>query len=218
MSTSARAHVVTVGNVKGGVGKSTTAVQLALHAEGRGQRVLLIDADPGRSALSWATRAGESWPAELAVVAHPFPDLPRRLGALAQGFDLVVIDTPHSPSEGAEVGPQLAAGLAVADELVVPTSPALADLDRLADLLAAIATESHRRELRWHLALCRVDLRSRAHLVGVTEALVRRGLPVLGSVVPQRASVARAFGTARMLLEYEALVDDVLGPAPVTVP
>jgi chromosome partitioning protein len=216
VSTSPRAHVVTVGNVKGGVGKSTTAVQLALHAQRRGQRVLLIDADPGRSALSWATRARDSWPAELAVVAHPFADLPRRLPALAHGFDLVVIDTPHSPSEGAEVGPQLAAGIAVADELVVPTGPNLADLDRLSDMLAAVEVEQHRRDLRWHLVLTRVDLRSRRTIEQTRTALARRA-PVFDAVVPQRSAVAGAFGSAVALVEYDALATEVLEADQVVV-
>jgi chromosome partitioning protein len=204
-------RVLTVGNVKGGVGKSTTAVQLALHAAARGQRVLLVDADPGRSALSWATRAGASWPAELAVVAHPWPDLPRRLRSLAAGFDTVVIDTPHSPTEGTEVGAQLAAGIAVADELVVPTAPAPADLDRLADVISAIDAEENRRDLSWHLALTRVDLRSRAQLALVRAEMARRGLPVLDAVVPQRAAVAQAFGTGRLCLEYAGLAECLLG-------
>ena len=211
MTTSPHAHVVTVGNVKGGVGKSTTAVQIALHAAARGRRVLLVDADPGRTALSWATRAGDTWPADLAVIAHPWPDLPRRLRSLSVGFDLVVIDTPHSPTEGTEVGPQLAAGIAVADELVVPTSPAAADLDRLADMVAAISTEQCRRDVSWHLLFTRVDLRSRGAMVLVEAQLGVRGLPVAPAVVPQRASVARAFGSAQACVEYLAVADWVLG-------
>src|SRR6185295_20091502 len=100
-------------NVKGGVGKTTTAVQLALYASALGERTLLIDADPGRSALSWATRA-EAWPHDrVPVIAHHQPDLPRRLPGLADGFGLIVIDTPHDPTGGGQVGPMLASALAV---------------------------------------------------------------------------------------------------------
>lgn len=203
--------VLVVGNVKGGVAKTTTAVQVTLWAAHRGIRTLLLDADPGRSSLSWATRA-EGWPDHVApVIAHHTPDLPRRLPGLAAGFELVVVDCPHDPTGAAQVGPMLASAIAVADLLVVPTPPAGADLDRLGDLLAAIDRERDRRDLRWCLALVRVDLRRRGLAAEVQMALIAQDLPVLlDGWVPERASVEDAFGTATRLVEYEALVDELL--------
>jgi chromosome partitioning protein len=204
---------IVVGNVKGGTAKTTTAVQLALHAGGAGNRTLLIDADPGRSALSWVTRAGDDWPhAMVPVIAYHQPDLPRRLPGLAEGYDLVVIDTPHDPKGGAKVGAMLVSAIAVADLLLVPSPPNAADLDRLEDLLAAIAAEEARRDLRWALALVRVDLRRGALVAEVAEALDGLDLPVLGLdvAVPLRAAVADSFGTPIVLAEYEPLARAVL--------
>jgi cellulose biosynthesis protein BcsQ len=156
--------IVAVGNVKGGVAKTTTAVQLALHAGGAGNRTLLVDADPGRSALSWVTRAGDDWPhAMVPAIAYHQPDLPRRIAGLAEGYDLVVIDTPHDPAGGARVGAMLVSAVAVADLLVVPSAPSGADLDRLDDLLVTIAAEEARRALVWVIALTRVDGRRAGH-------------------------------------------------------
>lgn len=205
--------VIVCGNVKGGVGKTTTAVQLALHAGGAGNRTLLVDADPGRSALSWATRATD-WPhAMVPVIAHHHPDLPRRLPGLAAGYDLVVVDCPHDPAGGARVGATLASAIAVADLLLVPSPPNAADLDRLEDLLAAIAAEEARRDLRWALALVRVDLRRAGLVAEVAEALEGLDVPALGLdvAVPLRAAVADAFGTPIVLTEYEPLARAVLG-------
>lgn len=212
-------NVITVGNVKGGVSKTTTAVQLALHAGALGNRVLLIDADPGRSALSWATRA-EGWPhPTVPVIPHQTPDLPRRLPGLAAGFDAVIIDTPHDPRGLGRVGPMLASAIAVADLLVVPTGTGGADLDRLDDLLCAIEAEEGRRDLAWFLALTMVDLRRRALAAEVAEALEARRLPTLGAAaaVPQRAAVADAFGTSAVLVEYSALAGAVFGALVDTV-
>ncbi len=204
--------VIICANVKGGVGKTTTAVQFALYAAGAGNRTLLVDADPGRSAVSWATRA-EDWPHSMVpVIAHHHPDLPRRLPGLAQGYDLVVVDCPHDPAGGARVGAVLSSAIAVADLLVVPTPPSSADLDRLGDLLAAIAAEEARRDLRWLIALTRVDLRRRGIYTEVALALADRDLPVIPELlVPERASVEDAFGTPVVLVEYQALAVTVLG-------
>jgi len=208
--------VIVCGNVKGGVGKTTTAVQLALHAGGAGNRTLLLDADPGRSALSWATRA-EDWPhAMVPVIAHHHPDLPRRLPGLAAGYDLVVVDCPHDPTGGARVGATLLSAIAVADLLVIPSPPSLADLDRLEDLLAAIEAEEARRDLRWVLALTRVDRRREAMVAAVAGALGDRLYGIGGSVlpvelaVPERAAVEDAFGSPTVLVEYEPLAQAVL--------
>lgn len=208
------APVIVCGNVKGGVGKTTTAVQLALHAGGAGNRTLLIDADPGRSALSWVTRAGDDWPAYMVpVIAYDRSDLPRSLPGLAEGYDLVVIDTPHDPKGGAKVGAMLVSAIAVADLLIVPSPPTAADLDRLEDLLAAIAAEETRRDLRWAMALVRVDLRRAGLVAEVAEALAALDVPALplDVAVPARAAVADAFGTPVTLVEYEPLARAVLG-------
>lgn len=93
---------VTVGNLKGGVAKSTTAVFLAAGLS-RARRVLLVDADAtNRTALHWSA-AGDAWPEGIALVGREVPDLPRRVAVAERDYDHIVIDTgpetcPATPS------------------------------------------------------------------------------------------------------------------------
>jgi chromosome partitioning protein len=116
---------LTVGNVKGGVGKTTTAVYLALGLARTG-RTLLVDADPEQaSALAWSEAAGEDWPTSCTVIPWASRDLARRVAGVAADYEHLVIDTgPKNPL-------LLRQALTVTDELVIPVAPRPLDLREL---------------------------------------------------------------------------------------
>src|SRR5476651_1448820 len=82
--------IIGVLNQKGGVGKTTIAVNLAAAFANSGARALLVDADPQGSALAWSS-ARERDPL-FAVVGMAKPSLHRDLPDLAKNYDFVVID------------------------------------------------------------------------------------------------------------------------------
>jgi len=53
-------HVVAVLSEKGGAGKTTTTVHLAVAAKLAGQDAVIVDLDPQASAADWADRRGDS--------------------------------------------------------------------------------------------------------------------------------------------------------------
>jgi chromosome partitioning protein len=177
---------VAVANLKGGTGKTTTAVHLACGLAEDG-RTLLIDADPQQSALAWSERAGGF---HAAVVSLPVRDLHRRVTELAQGFAHVIIDTP--PGELAIVRSAL---LAV-DQVIVPLSPSTLDLDRLAPTVDLAAEVDALRPLEVRVLLTRVRRRTRSAR-DARGALEDLGVPIMRSEVPLLEAVGLAFGVAR---------------------
>ena len=81
--------ILTLGNRKGGVGKSTSAVYLACLLA-KDSRTLIVDADPQGSILSWSEEAGEGFPA--AVVQWATRDLAKRVTDVAGDYQHIVID------------------------------------------------------------------------------------------------------------------------------
>lgn len=125
--------IYAIAGQKGGSGKSTTAINLADELFVRGNRVLLADADPQRTTLTWsaiASEAGHDSPVVIALAEgfHRAGQLPR----LAQDFDHVVIDCP--PRHGAT----LRSALVCADVAVLPCRPTPHDLNAMAETLDLI--------------------------------------------------------------------------------
>jgi chromosome partitioning protein len=112
--------VVGVLNQKGGVGKTTIAVNIAAVLAKLGQRVLLVDADPQASSLAWSS-ARERDPL-FPVVAMPKPTLHRDLPELARDYEDVVIDgAPRLDAVGRSV-------ILASDLVLIPVQPSPFDL------------------------------------------------------------------------------------------
>lgn len=92
--------VLAISSPKGGVGKTTTAVNLAHLATLEGYRVFLVDADPNLSATEWVDSAGERMTFDIEAVDKVQEGSLARLREL-DGFDLVVVDLPGAKESSA---------------------------------------------------------------------------------------------------------------------
>jgi chromosome partitioning protein len=122
--------LLAVVNRKGGTSKTTTAVFLAHALHEQGRSVLLVDADPQASALTWsetaAAVAGEGFP--FPVIALPSRELHKQLpDVIGNRFDAVVIDTPPLEERAGIV----ASALRFATLAVVPVAPTPIEYQRL---------------------------------------------------------------------------------------
>jgi chromosome partitioning protein len=176
--------IITVCLLKGGVGKTTTAVGLAAGLAARGERVKLLDCDPQRSASDWATRAGFAWPSYGPVgplSLQEVADLSR------DGQISLVIDTPPGHVE------LVRAAVGVADVVVLPVEPAGANVPPLVDTVRLVGACRPAGLDGVFVLLSRSERRSRerAELLEVLEGL---GLTVLQGEAFKAVAVKRAYG------------------------
>ena len=112
--------IIGVLSQKGGVGKTTVALNLAAAIATSGSRVLVVDADPQGSALAWSS-AREAEPL-FPVVGMAKPTLHRELPNLAANYHFIVID-------GAPRVNDLARSAILASNLVlIPVQPSPYDI------------------------------------------------------------------------------------------
>ena len=122
--------IIGVLNQKGGVGKTTLAVNLAATIASSTARVLLVDADPQGSALAWSS-AREIEPL-FPVVGMAKPSLHRDLPKLAADYEFVLIDgAPRVNDLGRSA-------ILASDFVLIPVQPSPYDIWAAADTVQLI--------------------------------------------------------------------------------
>jgi chromosome partitioning protein len=191
---SASAHVVVVGNEKGGSGKSTTAMHVAVALMNVGQRVATIDLDSRQKSFTHYIENRRAWARhariDLKVPVHfcvtkgatlrleeneaiEFASFAEAVGAVEQSHDFVVVDTPGTDSYLTRLAH------AMADTLITPLNDSFVDFDVIGTIdpaTYAVTGESH------YTAMVR-DARRQRRMVDGTRmdwVVVRNRLSVLG--------------------------------------
>lgn len=175
---------------KGGSGKTTLAVHMAVCASRQKHRTALIDIDPQGSAFNWNESRNEGRKLDAAKAeAGQIPALLQQ--AKDGGIDFTIIDTaPHSDSAAA-----IAAQYA--DLVLIPCRPARFDLDAIASTVQ-IATVAKKSAAVVINAAPRGKLADEARV-----ALERQGITVIDTVLHQRVAYSHAVIDGRSVHEYE---------------
>lgn len=119
--------VITIGNQKGGVGKSTIACNFAVLAANEGKKVLLIDADTQASSMSFrAVREKD----DIKSVAITQPTIHKDIGEF-DNFDLAIIDAGGRDSAVF----RSAITAATYGALIIPVLPSVYDIWATEDTL-----------------------------------------------------------------------------------
>jgi chromosome partitioning protein len=126
--------ILTIGNTKGGVGKTTLAVQIAIARAMAGRDVWLIDGDrQGTAAAAIAARNEANRQPGIACAQYPDgPALRAQVQQQRQKWDDIIIDV------GGRDSTALRAALILSDVLVVPFAPRSYDVWALDDMAALV--------------------------------------------------------------------------------
>ena len=105
---------------KGGSGKTTVAVHLALAAHLAGRRALVVDTDPQKSATEALQMRQGAGP--LCIESTPAGLFSAQVGAQKLGVDIMIIDTPAGAEEG------MVNAVVLADLAILVVRPTFLDL------------------------------------------------------------------------------------------
>lgn len=189
-------NLIAVGNLKGGTGKSTIAVNVACALAEAGHRAVLLDADSQRTTSRWHERG--RLPVKLAICPL---NTDRDAGhwvtevlSLKARCDRLVVDLPP------QMGSGLASALLIADLFLVPVTPSGIDLCATGcalEVLRQARAVRGSRKPACMLVPSRVDRRTAVGR-GIQMSLTQFGLTI-GPPIRQRSVHVQAFDTGRWI-------------------
>lgn len=182
-------RIVALASQKGGSGKSTVAINLAVAAMRANSRVLLFDLDPQRTAEQWYHKRNNEQPQLIAVESNQLPEAIRR--ATQSGVDYLFLDTAGRDA------PSTAAAIRAADFCLVPCRPTPQDMKAIPPTVDTIK----RLNKPFAFVLTQCPARGRR----TSEA--RAGLSTHGEVAPipviARTAYQDASGNGLGVIEFE---------------
>ena len=183
--------IIAILSQKGGTGKTTLALHLAVAAESAKKSAVVIDLDPQASSAGWKDSRKNEAPV---IVPIPASRLPQALQAARDGgADLVLIDTaPHSTDVA------LAAAEA-ADLVLIPCRAGILDLRAIGGTARAVKLAGKPA----FVVLNAVPPRATNVIADAKNAVAVHGLDVAPIVLQQRAAYAHALTAGQTAQEYE---------------
>jgi chromosome partitioning protein len=192
--------IISIINLKGGVGKTTTAMALATAAQRDGKRVEVYDTDPQSSASLWAMVAEENGdPLPFEVVSANIATV-RTAGRKYKGDpdEWVIIDCPPN-------GHVMDEAMRVADLVIVPTTTGPADMVKAFETAETLSE----RDVYYAILMTRTVARTLTLKQSMSE-LEDKNASYFDAQIPNREALKNFFGNSfgDDLFGYEAVYEE----------
>ncbi len=176
---------------KGGSGKTTLAVHTAVAAYEAGERVVIVDTDPQKSASVWGNTRSQDAPIVATAAAA---ELGRVLDAARQErMTLAIIDTaPHAAPDAARI-------VRAVDLVAIPCRPTAFDIAAAGSAVDIVKAAG----VRAVFVLSACPFRS-PEIAEARAVLAEYGLPIAPVEIIDRRAFARAVATGRAVTEFES--------------
>lgn len=180
---------------KGGTGKTTLSIHLAVVAEQYGRQVALVDLDPQASAAEWHHGRTADTPLLARATASDLPEVLQECEDA--GIDIVIVDTaPHSNEEAARAASS-------SDFVVIPCRPTILDLRAIAPSIDIAAATKRRAAVVINSAPPRTGIAETRIVSEARDAIERYDVECWDGQVTQRAAFSHALIDGRAVTEFE---------------
>jgi len=186
--------IISLVNQKGGVGKTTIAINLASSFAKRGHETLLIDADPQGSVLQWQSIVDN----QTIDVRHiPRAALHEKIDTLYRDYRHIIIDCPPA------IGDITRSALVVSNLAIIPIGPSPLDIWSSKETIDLIKqARKVNSKLTRKLLICKKIVGTR---IGreAREALNTYRLTIFETEIGQRVAYIEAMITGLSVLQYQ---------------
>jgi chromosome partitioning protein len=185
--------IISLVNQKGGVGKTTVAINLAGGLAETGNRIMVVDSDPQGSVIQWQSIAVDS---EFEVLHLPGAHLKKELKTLGRRYDFIVIDSPPAIEEITR------AAIEVSNLAIIPIAPSPFDIWSSKETIALVKALGKRyRKLSARILIYRKIPGTRLGKEA-REAMRSYNLDILSTEISQRIVFVEAMIAGLSVLKY----------------